>query len=117
MKSIILFFLALSVTTICFAQSSQTESLTITTYFPSPEGVFNKLEVHSGLVVGNISNSYLGYTSISDLSNGQIYVGDRIILNNQTTQPESPSEGQLFYNTTDNVLEFYNNTSWVKIGG
>jgi hypothetical protein len=33
------------------------------------------------------------------------------------TQPTSPSNGDLWYNTTDNALNVYENTSWNKVGG
>jgi hypothetical protein len=33
------------------------------------------------------------------------------------TQPISPSNGDLWYNTTDNALNVYENTSWNKVGG
>ncbi len=46
MKRIILFFiLAFSVTVVCFGQSNTTESLTITTYYPSPYGVYRYLKL------------------------------------------------------------------------
>lgn len=46
MKCIILFILALFVTAICFAQSNYTESLTVTTYYPSPYGVYRNLKLN-----------------------------------------------------------------------
>jgi hypothetical protein len=46
MKSAIPFILTLSLTSICFAQSNYTESLTITTYYPAPYGVYRNLRLH-----------------------------------------------------------------------
>jgi hypothetical protein len=46
MKKTILFCaVALSLTATCFAQSNQTESLTITTYYPAPYGVYRNLRL------------------------------------------------------------------------
>jgi hypothetical protein len=47
MKKMILWIsLFLSLTAICFAQSNQTETLTITTYYPSPYGVYRNLKLN-----------------------------------------------------------------------
>lgn len=45
-KTIGILFLFLSLTAICFAQSNYTESLTITTYYPAPYGVYRNLRLH-----------------------------------------------------------------------
>ena len=103
--------------TLTFPQTNQTESLSVTTYFPSPNAVFNKMEVRGKLVVGNITDSHTnGITSINDLKQDQVFVTDRIILGWQTSEPNPPHEGQIFYNNTSAKLEFYNGT-WQKIGG
>ncbi len=47
MKIIILFCIfVLPISCICFAQSNYTESLTVTTYYPSPYGVYGVLKLH-----------------------------------------------------------------------
>lgn len=43
---ILFFIFALSISCICFAQSDQSESLTITTYYPSPYGVYKTLRLN-----------------------------------------------------------------------
>ncbi|MCX5708562.1 MAG: H-type lectin domain-containing protein [Candidatus Omnitrophica bacterium] len=47
MRIIILFCIfTLSISCICFAQSDQSESLTITTYYPSPYGVYKTIRLY-----------------------------------------------------------------------
>jgi len=36
-----------------------------------------------------------------------------MFLKGQTSNPGSPVEGMLIYNTTDNKLRFYDGTQWV----
>ena len=40
MKNMLFLILALSVASVCFAASNQTDSISITTYYPSPHGVY-----------------------------------------------------------------------------
>jgi hypothetical protein len=62
MKSFIFFLLALSVTAICFAQSNQSETLTITTYYPSPYGVYRNLKLSpSNLPTNGVDRGVMYY--------------------------------------------------------
>jgi hypothetical protein len=105
---------------ITFPQTNQTESLTVTTYFPSPNAVFQKMEVKRNLVVGNISDSNFAENKIDDISDipgDQIFVTDSIILGPQTS-PQAPfRNGQIYFNNSTGAkkLEFYNGT-WSKLG-
>jgi hypothetical protein len=71
MKRIIVFsLLALSVTTICSGQSNTTESLSITTYFPAPYGVYRYLRLSPTDVVPSapaLSPGVMFYNNSSDL--------------------------------------------------
>lgn len=103
------------------AQQDKADSVSFTTYYPSPNGVFTNLEVKRKLVVGNISesgNSQLD--EISELGDGQIYVGDSLWLEPTTSQPTGTEvqEGQIIFNNTSGVkkLQFYNG-SWQSAGG
>jgi hypothetical protein len=103
-----------------FSQTNTTESLSFTTYFPSPNAVFDKMEVRSKLVVGNItdSNSAVnGIAVIGDLKKDQVFVTDSIILGSQTLEPTPAIDGQIFFNNSTGVqkLEFYNG-SWQQLG-
>ena len=49
MRSLIVFCLfGLAITVTCFAQTNQTKSLTITTYYPAPYAVYSKLQLSPG---------------------------------------------------------------------
>ena len=68
---------------------------------------------------GNISNVNTVATNIASVNNvsGQIanvnrYADEYVI---QGSTPSSPSEGDLWYNSTANTLNYYNSTAWVAI--
>jgi len=91
-------------------------SITISTYYPSPNAAFNVMEARNRAAVGDITAS--GNTDLDtmeELGDGQIYVGDSIILGNRTTPPAHPVDGMIFYNATSKRLQFYNGT-WVSTG-
>jgi hypothetical protein len=104
--------------TLTFPQTNQTESMSFTTYFPSPNAVFNKMEVRAKLVVGNITDSHTsGITSINDLQKDQVFVTDSIILGWQSSAPSPAYEGQIFFNNTSSPKRLeVNNGTWQKIG-
>ena len=62
-------------------------------------------------VAGSISNVNTVSGSISDVNR---YANEYVI---QSGQPSSPSAGDLWYNTTANVLNYYTGGSWVGITG
>ena len=88
-KFLLLISFLLSPTITCFCQSNQSESLTITTYYPSPYGVYRNLEVKNGMAVGDITQSPLN--SMNNLTSGQLYINNSVILNTLAPlhQPEN----------------------------
>ena len=44
-----------------------------------------------------------------------IHVGDRVIYENGTSNPGSPSEGDIYWNSTDNVYKYYDGSSWQTV--
>jgi len=93
----------------CFAE----ESITITTYYPSPYGSYNALQTNR-LAVGDTNNN--GQITDADLPNRN---GD-IRLKPQSGNPSSwpiGEEGQLAYSQTNDELYHSNGTSWVAQGG
>ena len=60
-------------------------------------------------VAGNISNVNTVGGSISDVNR---YANEYVI---QSSNPSSPSAGDLWYSTTANVLNYYSGSSWVGI--
>ena len=44
-----------------------------------------------------------------------IHIGDRVIYENATSNPGSPSEGDIYWNSTDNVFKYYDGSSWQTV--
>jgi hypothetical protein len=118
MKSMLPWGIALliTITSLPFVRADQ-ESTTITTYYPSPNAIFNDMEVKTRAIVGDIANSHSAtITNVSDIQSGQIWVEDSTIFNTLPSNPTTPLAGQVFFNNTSKTLEFYNGT-WQKLGG
>lgn len=49
-----------------------------------------------------------------DLSKNQVL---NIVLHSLASAPSSPVAGQMYYNTTDNVIYFWNGTAWLSVAG
>jgi hypothetical protein len=49
-----------------------------------------------------------------DLSKNQVL---NIVLHSLASAPSSPVAGQMYYNTTDNVVYFWNGTIWISVAG
>ena len=60
-------------------------------------------------VAGSISNVNTVGGAIANVNR---YADEYVI---QSSTPSSPSEGDLWYNTTSNALNYYNSSSWVAI--
>lgn len=101
---------------------------------PSDIGFLGKLSVntYSGLVRDYETQKYYlienyvstdANNSISPIASDKatLVVGaletDSFIVPNGTTsnRPSSPSQGQLFFNTSTNMFEGYNGTAWVQL--
>jgi len=73
----------------CFAQQqSNEETFTITTYYPSPYGSYNQLEVHR-----SVTYKPLNKDTITD-----------------------PRQGEMVYNSGDDSIYVYNGSKWVAQG-
>ena len=86
---------------------AQNETLTITTYYPSPYGTYNQLGTNKLAV---------GYTGSSD----QPSITGDMRLYPQSGSPTSWSagkQGEVVYASTDGYLYAYNGSSWIKQGG
>lgn len=100
---------------ITLGQSNQSESLTISTYYPSPYGVYRTLQVKKGLAVGGS-----GPSAVDSLSQGQLFINNSVILNALPSTPASASgrAGQVIYvGGTEHMLKFHNGTAWVNVTG
>lgn len=76
----------------CFAQKQQEsmDEFVITTYYPSPYGSYNQLEVYRSLRYNPVDKDDPKYI---------------------------PKEGELVYNASDDSLYLYNGSKWVAQGG
>ena len=59
----------------------------------------------------------INYLNSIDLNKNELLQG--VIENqpNDAAAGSSPVKGQLYFNTTNNVLKQYNGTSWEEVGG
>ena len=110
--------LVLLIPAISQAQSNYSETLTITTYYPSPYGVYRNLEVKRSLAVGDITKGPLG--SMDNLTSGQLYINNSLVLNSLpgTPAPAFSKAGQVIYvnNATsgERMLKFHDGNAWVN---
>ena len=99
----------------CFAQEGgggEEESITVTTYYPSPYGVYNQLQTNR-MAVGDTNGD--GQLTALDLPNRD---GD-IRLKPQPGDPTSwpaGEEGQFAYSQVNDELYHYNGSAWVAQG-
>ena len=97
----------------CFAE----ESITITTYYPSPYGVYNELQTNKFAVGGTNGSGGLD-AGDQPPANGQLYTARSVIYKPQSSLPAFDArEGELVYMNTDDSLYLYDGFSWVKQGG
>ncbi|MDD4980603.1 MAG: hypothetical protein PHC54_04975 [Candidatus Omnitrophica bacterium] len=95
-------------------QSSTEESFTITTYYPSPYGVYNQLQTNR-FAVGDTNDSN-GTLDAGDQppENGQIAVARSVIYKPVDKDTLSnPQLGEVIY--SDNALWIYTNKGWGKL--
>lgn len=91
---------------------AQEESITITTYYPSPQGSYNELATNR-LAIGDTNNS--GGLDAADQPNRD---GD-IRLKAQTGNPAAwpaGTTGQFSYSSIQDSLYHYNGSAWVASG-
>jgi hypothetical protein len=81
-KTSLFFILMFLLPASCFAQTNSSESITITTYYPSPAGVYRSVRLYP------------------------------------TDEPtDNIGAGVMYYNRTENVIKFYNGSTWSNVAG
>ncbi len=83
-RGVLVIFLLAGAGQFAYAQSNYTESLTITTYYPSPYGVYRDMEIHRSIKYKPQNN----LNTVTDPEEGQL-----VYLHNAT------SEGFYHYNS------------------
>lgn len=115
--NLVLRSISLSLLSLFFFISAQAdETISITTYYPSPYGTYDSLEANK-MTVGDITGD--GKLTTDDLppANGQLYAARSVIYNPQAVLPAlDVREGELVY--SGGALYVYNNEGeWSKLGG
>jgi hypothetical protein len=87
LKKVVCGVLGLVFCYVCVAQT--TESITLTTYYPSPYGSYNQLDVQRSVTFNPLDKDTLA----------------------------APQQGELVYNSPDDAFYYYNGSDWVKQGG
>jgi hypothetical protein len=91
--------------------------ITITTYYPSPYGVYNKLQSNK-LAVGDTNDDSEMTSSDQPPANGQIYTARSVIYKPQSSLPATDLlKGEVAYNNSDNKLYSYDGSAWAAVGG
>lgn len=112
-KLLSLFLFLLSFYPFLFAD----ETLTITTYYPSPYGSYNELQANRVSVGDTNADSQMTSADLPP-ANGQIYAARSVIYKPQNGPPASNAvTGELVYNTNDSSYYYYDGSSWAKLGG
>ena len=97
------FLSLLCVNSLLFAQSSE-ESITFTTYYPAPYGVYNEMRSNK-MVIGDTNTS-----STPAPSNGAITFSPASV-------PTTFSRGTLYYDNSADNFKYRNNSGWQTMGG
>jgi len=98
-----------------FAQEGET--ITITTYYPSPYGVYNEFQSNK-MAVGDTNED--GQLTAADQppADGQLYTARSVIYKPQSSLPAFDTrEGELVYSETDKKFYYYDGSSWVAQAG
>jgi len=93
------------------------ETLTITTYYPSPYGSYNELQTNK-LAVGDTNGD--GQLSSADQppANGQLYTARSVIYKPQSSLPAFDTmEGEVVYQSSDKKFYYYDGSAWVAQAG
>lgn len=113
----VLFFLAILFLSspVCSSLFAE-ESMTITTYYPSPYGIYNELQSNK-LAVGDTNND--GRLSAADQppEDGQLQVKRSVIFTPQAGLPAvNTKKGEVVYDNATNNPYYYNGSSWSRFG-
>jgi hypothetical protein len=116
-KTLFVFCFVFLATLPVFSQSNPDESMTITTYYPSPYGSYESLQAKR-LAMGDRNNDGKLTDADQPLNDGQLYMGRGVIYQPLNPLPASGTPGELAYNASADAFYYYNASgSWVPFGG
>jgi len=117
------------------------ETVTITTYYPAPYGVYNQFVTQTLGVGDNNNDGSLNGSDAPDPSNaaqagnvwikGRVGIGTAALPNTgsaeleindtlrftPTTSPDSAVEGAMYYDSSAKALKYYHSSTWKNLGG
>ena len=102
-KFLLLFLSYFLLVAVCLAQNQ--EQITITTYYPSPYGVYQGLEARR-LVIG-----------VGAPANPMPQEDGVVNFQELPADPAFAQEGMLYYNGNFHNYYYYNGTRWIPLGG
>lgn len=85
----------------------QAENITLTTYYPSPSGIYDEMMVNK-MVIGNTDTSV---TPLPD-TDGVIRFQGR---SSNPSGLDDTEEGALYYNSSDDTFRYYDGSTWQTI--
>jgi len=92
------------------------ESITITTYYPSPYGSYNELQANK-LAVGDTNGDMQLSAADQPPANGQLYTARSVIYKPQSSLPVfDVRKGELVYRDSNDTFYHYNGSNWISIG-
>lgn len=99
------------------SQQTQEESVSITTYYPSPYGAYNQLSSNK-FSVGDTNGDGKLTDADQPPEDGKLYVAKSVIYKPQIGDPATWStlnakEGELAYSSSKDAFYAYNGSSWV----
>jgi len=98
------FSLVLFLLLICHLFIFAEESLTITTYYPSPYGSYNEVRANK-MVIGDVDTNTTPSPSQGAVTFAPI------------SEPAAYSEGTLYYDSSEHNFKYRNDSSWQTVGG
>jgi len=100
----------------CVSSGFAEESLTISTYYPSPYGSYNELQTNRLAVGDTNGDGSLGATD-QPPADGQLYTARSVIYKPLGSLPATNTRaGELAYLSSDDSLYLNNGAIWVKQG-
>lgn len=97
-------------------ESFSQEDVTVTTYYPSPFGVYNQLQANK-LAVGDTDGDGALGAGDQPPVNGQLYAARSVIFKPQAAPPAfNAIRGELVFNGVDNLFYVFDGSVWVPLG-
>lgn len=91
------------------------ETVTLSTYYPAPSGVYTKMITTQDTWLARDSGK-VGIGTQTPAAKLDVY-GTVRVGNFDTASQPAGAEGAIYYNTTDKIFKGYRNGAWMDLGG